>query len=118
MNGGVALANSVLPNTNVDFVSYSCYDSLAGSPDAIKQRLFAALDYIESKLPPRPGIPGKRVYIGEYGFPLIHVKTPEKQERLSRALAAAALEWGCPFALLGDVLQRDQGRRSHGLMDD
>ena len=64
MAGRPCLTNRVLPNTNVDYVSYSTYDSLDDIPNKIPR----ALDYIESKLPPKPGIAGKRVFIGEYGF--------------------------------------------------
>ena len=48
----------------MDYVSYSTYDSLDDIPNKIPR----ALDYIETKLPAKPGIAGKRVFIGEYGF--------------------------------------------------
>ncbi|HWH67759.1 MAG TPA: hypothetical protein VNT26_00110, partial [Candidatus Sulfotelmatobacter sp.] len=78
MQGRKAVVNEVLPKTTVDFVSYSSYDT-AKKPDELK----AALSFIESKLPPKPGIPGKRVFIGEYGFPSIRW-SPAEQEALSR----------------------------------
>ncbi|MHB1035302.1 MAG: hypothetical protein ACYC35_18265 [Pirellulales bacterium] len=115
ITGGKTVTNDVLPKTNVDYVSYSSYDSLAfgHEPDlvAMKKRLIESLDYIESKLPPkkleaagnseksRSPLGGRRVFIGEYGFPLQVMKTPEVQDRAARATAAAALEWGCPLSL-------------------
>ena len=51
MAGRPSVTNRVLPRTNVDFVSYSTYDSLDDIPNKIPR----ALDYIESKLPPKPG---------------------------------------------------------------
>jgi hypothetical protein len=71
----------------VDFVSYSAYDTTnLPSPDNIK----SALDYIASKLQPKPGITGKRVFIGEYGYPVLNhaklVHTPQEQDALSRVV--------------------------------
>lgn len=114
VGGGVTLTNNVLPHTNVDYVSYSAYDPLwgAGAYEGLKERMFKALDYVESKLPPKEGIPGKRVYIGEYGFPIrgrdgnarsLQVRAPQEQERSSREFARAALEWGCPFVLYWEM---------------
>ena len=80
--------------TNVDFVSYSTYDSLDDIPNKIPR----ALDYIESKLPPKAGIAGKRVFIGEYGFAAHTYPEPERDRR-SRQVMRIGLEWGCPFVL-------------------
>ena len=118
MNGGKTLTNNVLPNTNVDFVSWSTYDRLHwGGKDLnigdIEDRLVPALDYIESKLPPKPGIEGRRVFIGEYGFPLNIMETPEKQERYSREVARVGLEWGCPFVLYWAMYCNENKDGSH-----
>jgi hypothetical protein len=99
MQGGVTVTNNVLPHTNVDLVSYSSYDSLNADKARLRETLQAALSYIESKLPGKKSVFDKRVFIGEYGFPLARMETPEKQEQYSRAAACAALEWGCPFVL-------------------
>ncbi|RFC49202.1 MAG: hypothetical protein DVB23_000250 [Verrucomicrobia bacterium] len=95
LKGGSCLTNDVLPAVDVDFVSYSCYDSLQGN---IRDDLFAALNHIESKLKPKPGIRGKRVFLGEYGFPARRY-TPEEQNRKSIEVMITAIEWGCPFVL-------------------
>ncbi len=116
MHGRPALVNEVLPKTNVDLVSYSAYDTQA-DPAMLK----AALSFIESKLPPKPGITGRRVFIGEYGFPAIrHV--PGEQDRLSREVIRAGLEWGCPLILYWELYNNevtDDGRhRGFWLIDD
>ena len=100
IEGKETVANNVLPRCPVDFVSYSAWDSIsmAEGGEAMRKRLHAALDHIESKLAPK-NIFGKRVFIGEYGFPLQQVKSPETQARHSVAVARAALEWGCPYVL-------------------
>ncbi|MCQ2425094.1 MAG: hypothetical protein MJ070_03015 [Lachnospiraceae bacterium] len=57
--------NRVLPFTNVDYVSYSAYDSMAMAPSAVKK----IIDKIYSYLPEKEGIIGPRVFIGEFGQP-------------------------------------------------
>ncbi len=94
MAGRLSVTNSVLPRTNVDFVSYSTYDSLDDIPNKIPR----ALDYIEAKLPPKAGIAGKRVFIGEYGF-AAHTYPEQERDRRSRQIMRIGLEWGCPFVL-------------------
>jgi len=119
MKGARSVTNDVLPKTNVDFVSYSSYDSLSGD---IGANLKAALDYIESKLPPKKdvGIGGKRVFIGEYGFPAINCGA-QKQDELSRQVMKAALEWGCPFVLYWEMycneIEKDR-HRGFWMIDD
>ena len=116
MHGHPALVNQVLPHTTVDYVSYSSYDT-AGNPDELK----AALDFIESRLPAKSGIPGKRVWIGEYGFPAIKF-SPEEQDRLSRRVMRVGLEWGSPFVLYWEMYNNevDENGRQRGfwLIDD
>lgn len=92
--GKTRLANAVLPQTNVDFVSYSSYDSLSD----IEKQLPAALDFLQSRLALKAGISGKRVWIGEYGFPS-NGNSPVQQDEKSRRVMSAALKWGCPFVL-------------------
>jgi hypothetical protein len=92
--GRPSLTNRILPRTNVDFVSYSTYDSLDDIPNKIPR----ALDYLEAKLPPKPGLAGKRVFIGEYGF-AAHRYPEAERDRMSRQVMRVGLEWGCPFVL-------------------
>ena len=100
IKGGKTLTNNVLPKTNVDYVSYSSYDSFYRTrwDDDFVSTLKKSLDYIESKVPAKD-IPGKRVLIGEYGFPQAYAQSPQEQDSIMRVWASAALEWGCPFVL-------------------
>lgn len=116
MQGSRCLTTDVLPKTNVDFVSYSCYDTEHNVAD-----LKAALDFIESKLPAKAGIPGKRVFIGEYGFPAFRF-TPEQQDTKSRAVMRVGLDWGCPLILYWEMYNNevdDDGKqRGFWMIDD
>lgn len=66
MAGKPGVANSVLPHTTVDLVSYSCYDSL-DTP----HHLAEAVDYLAAHLPPTAvfGQSPHSVYLGEFGYP-------------------------------------------------
>jgi hypothetical protein len=116
--GKTRLTNAVLPKTNVDYVSYSSYDSLGGD---IENGLKKSLDYIESQLPPKPSVPGKRVFIGEYGFKTTD-HTPATQDAAARQVMRACLTWGCPFALYWEMYNNEvtpQGvQRGFWLIDD
>ena len=104
--GKPTIVNTVLPHIKTDFVSWSSYDvtttaAMRGGEEG-KKRVFQALDYIEKHLPPSD-IPGKRVFIGEYGFNLEQVDSPEKQSEYSRRVMRWSLEWGCPFVLYWEL---------------
>jgi len=110
-------ANIVLPETRVDYVSYSAYDSLLPDPE---QKLPRALDYLQSQLQPKDGISGKRVFIGEYGFPADRY-LPREQDALSRRVMRTGLEWGCPFVLYWEMYNnevRHGHQRGFWLIDD
>lgn len=118
MQGKTRLSNAVLPKTNVDFVSYSSYDSLGGD---IGANLTKALNYIESQMPPKPGLTGKRVWIGEYGFPA-DANSPRQQDDRTRQVIRAGLAWGCPFVLYWELYNNevtpDGKQRGFWLIDD
>lgn len=121
MKGGRCLVNDVLPHTTVDYVSYSSYDTTNPHKGDVRKALHKALDYIESKLPPKRDLQGKRIFIGEYGIPLTVARTPEKQDEYSRDVCLAALEWGCPFVLYWELYcnEKTQGQhRGFWLIDD
>jgi hypothetical protein len=105
ISGGVCLTNNVLPHVDVDYVSYSSYDTINNVRGNAREKLHEALDYVESKLPPKDGVPGRRVFIGEYGYPLTsrQVGSAEKQDEYARDLCRAALEWGCPYVLFWEM---------------
>lgn len=116
MQGRRTVTNNVLPHTNVDYVSYSSYDTQGDPAD-----LRAALDYLEAKLPAKEGVAGKRVFIGEYGFPAIHYP-PEEQDRRSRQVMRVGIEWGCPFVLYWEIYNNEVGedgrQRGFWMIDD
>jgi hypothetical protein len=119
MAGRPAMTNEVIPHTQIDFVSYSSYDTSNGK-DA-ETEVPKALDYIESKLPPKPAIKGKRVWIGEYGYPACNC-SPQEQEARSRLLIKTALQWGCPFVLYWEMynneVDKEGKQRGFWLIDD
>jgi hypothetical protein len=101
-----SLVNRVLPHIRTDYVSWSSYDitkpaAMQGGA-AGRQRVFQALDYIESLLPPSD-VPGKRVFIGEYGFELASFGSAESQLQYTAAIMKWSLEWGCPFILYWEL---------------
>ncbi len=128
LEGGVCMTTHVLPHTDVDYVSYSTYDITREimTYEDMKLKLTAALDFIEEHLPQKSGIPGKRVWIGEYGYPVgrggAHdPKTPQEQDRRSRIMMRVALEWGCPFVLWWEMYNnevRDGKHNGFWLIDD
>jgi len=115
MEGKPCLTTDVIPKTNVDYVSYSSYDC-----ESDPKELTAALSFIESHMQPKPSIKGKRVFIGEYGFPAYKF-SPQQQERKSRDLMIAGLRWGCPFILYWEMYNnevKDGHQQGFWLIDD
>jgi hypothetical protein len=112
------LVNKVLPFTNVDYVSYSSYD-VVDTPSTyatLQPALTKVLDYIESNMKPKPSIKGKRVWIGEYGYP-VKGFSPEEQDRRSRNVMRVALEWGCPFVLYNNEVENGK-QVGYWMVDD
>jgi hypothetical protein len=110
-------ANAVLPVTDIDYVSYSAYDSLTPDPE---KKLPQALDYLAAQLHPKSGIAGRRVFIGEFGFPAARY-SPQEQDVLSRQVMRTGLAWGCPFVLYWEIYNnevRDGRQRGFWLIDD
>ena len=94
LNGKPCCTTEVLPHVIVDCVSYSAYDAQKDP----EQLLPAALNFIEKHLPQKSGVPGRRVFIGEFGYKA-KGNGPELQKTRSLELARIAVEWGCPFVL-------------------
>jgi hypothetical protein len=116
--GKVRVANKVLPFTNPDYVSYSSYDAQNGD---VEKTYAGALDYLQSQLRPKPGIPGKRVFIGEYGLPAADFGA-QAQDSMARHVMRAGLRWGCPFVLYWEMYNNevtaDGRQRGFWLIDD
>ncbi len=129
-DGHKSVTTEVLPNINVDYVSYSCYDLLGpwyrekeNKEKALYDSIVKALNFIEQHLPEKKvDFVGKRVFIGEYGFPLIRTKTAELQNEASKSLIKCGLHWGCPYILYWELYNNeveDDGRhRGFWLIND
>ena len=63
-DGRKRMVNTVLPKVNVDFISYSAYDCQMLPAEEVR----ATLDYVNAQIPAKPGMPAKRVFIGEFGL--------------------------------------------------
>jgi hypothetical protein len=116
MKGRPTMANEVIPHTTIDYVSYSSYDTTNQHTAELRE----VLDYIESRLPPKPAIKGRRVWVGEYGYPAEH-HSPQPQDERSREVMKAALRWGCPFALYWEMYNnevKDGKQRGFWIIDD
>jgi hypothetical protein len=112
------VAKDVLPQTNIDYISYSSYDST--SDDQLHTKLPAALDYLESKLKPKPDISGKRVFIGEYTCPALKYN-PQEQDARMRDVTATSLKWGTPFVIYWELYNNvvdAKGKAGVWLIDD
>lgn len=98
------VANSVLPHVNVDYVSYSSYDIQGLSQDEINK----TLDYVESMIPKKKGIKGKRLFIGEFGICARDAGfDPVKHEQMNREIYLKFLKWGAPFILQWEMYNNE-----------
>lgn len=118
MNGLRRVVNYVLPFTNVDYVSYSSYDSQNYDENRFKD----VLNYIEGNLPPKPEIPGKRVFIGEMGKCAQDFGFNKAQhETVNRENIRKAISWGAPFVLYWEMYNneiKDGVHRGFWLIDN
>lgn len=118
MNGLRRVVNYVLPYTNVDYVSYSSYDAQGFSQAEYDN----VMNYIESKLPSRPHIKGKRVFIGEMGRSAMDFNFSKIQhEATNRENIRKALAWGSPFVLYWEMYNneiKNNTQRGFWLIDD
>jgi len=104
LKGEPCIALSILPNVNVDLVSYSSYEAIKNNRNYAqkKEQLAQVFDYLEKQLKPKPGLPfSRRVYIGEYGY---HAKASQqesfkKQYEETKEIMRISLELNLPFAL-------------------
>ncbi len=124
LRGDPCATTEVLPKVDVDYVSYSAWDTTnyPKSAGAMREKLFAALDFIEAHLRPRSGLPaGRRVWIGEFGYPAIKFSEVQADLRC-RWVIRAGLEWGCPFVLYWELynneVEPDGTQRGYWMIDD
>ena len=104
MSGLKRVVNKVLPFTNVDYVSYSSYDA----QNLGQVNYNNVLNYLESYLPNRPLIKGKRVFIGEMGRAAYDLNSSKSQhESVNRENIRKALSWGVPFVLYWEMFNNE-----------
>lgn len=103
-SGKKRVVNCVLPLTNVDYVSYSSYDAQWFD----QSRYNSILNYIQANLPPKAGITGKRVFVGEVGNSLEKSGWDiYKHETDNRKFLRTALAWGSPFVLYWEMYNNE-----------
>jgi len=89
-DGRRRMVNAVLPKLSVDFVSYSAYDCQLLPADEVR----ATLDYVNAQLPPKAGLPAKRVFIGECGLSWkVCGGDGAKHDQRNREIIAKFLTW-------------------------
>jgi len=116
------VSSAVLPFVNPDFVSYSSYDSTDAKD--MQTALPAALDYMQSKLKPKPGLPEKRVFIGEYSCYARKLNYDGAlQDARMREVIAASVKWGTPLVLYWQLYENksrnvDQPLSGNWLVDN
>jgi hypothetical protein len=104
VGGKERLVNKVLPFINPDYLSYSAYDVERLSGEEIAK----TLDYIQSLLPEKPSIAGKRVFIGEFAIKAKEVNYSRKDhEYRNRMIIINFMRWGCPFILYWEMYNNE-----------
>lgn len=104
VDGNQRIVNAVLPHTQVDYVSYSSYDVMRLGQAAVD----STLDYVASKLPPKAGIMGKRVFVGEFGIPADEMAFDGiKHEKANRDILIKFMKWGCPYILYWEMYNNE-----------
>ena len=89
-DGRRRMVNAVLPKANVDFISYSAYDCQLLPPDEVR----ATLDYVNAQITAKPGLPAKRVFIGECGLSWkVCEGDGAKHDQRNREILAKFLTW-------------------------
>lgn len=111
MEGKTCITKDILPNVDVDFVSYSSYESSKKKDyQANKESLTKVLNYIEGQLKPKEGLPFKRrVFIGEYGGHAFDDKpeTHLRQFDNVKDIMQISLEEDLPFVLFWQMYNNE-----------
>lgn len=104
MAGKPGVANSVLPYTTVDLVSYSCYNFLDTT-----EHLAKAVDYLAAHLPPTAvfGQSPRSVYLGEFGYPENGKEGPEGVNRRINNAMAVVREKRLPWAIFWEIYDNE-----------
>ena len=99
MSGKPNMVNKVLPFTNLDLVSYSCYDAcLKSAEDSNSTLLKNAVDYIKRMMPDSESFGNDNVYLGEYGVPENHYSAAQI-EAVMKNTVEVGLDEKCPYII-------------------
>lgn len=93
IDGRPGVANRVVPQTRVDLVSYSAWDTQS-DPVQFRQ----ALAWLAEQTPDRPPFGGRNVYVGEFGAPQ-NEWSAEQATRTIRNAVETSLDVGCPYVI-------------------
>lgn len=97
-DGKPNMVNKVLPFTNLDLVSYSCYDACLNAAVGDNQLLFDALKFIKLNMPDNSFFGNNNVYIGEYGAPENQYSATQISAIMSNTVNAGVAE-ACPYII-------------------
>lgn len=122
VKGDTCVINTILPRIHPDYVSFSSYT--ATNPPTTEAEmdsmLTAHLEHIASKMKPKIGIEGQRLFIGEYGWSE-SAYTQEEIDRRAKWVMKTAMKFGCPFVLFWEMynneLNNDGSNRGFWLID-
>lgn len=92
------MVNAVLPNTNLDLVSYSAYGTSLKAINGDRQLFGTALRYIKENMPDSEAFGDDNVYIGEFGIPSNYY-TPLQVQAVIENTVETALEENCPYII-------------------
>lgn len=108
VKGDTCVINTILPRINPDYVSFSSYTATNPPSTEVEMdsMLTAHLDHIASKMKPKLGIEGQRLFIGEYGWSEA-AYTQEEIDRRAKWVMKTALKYGCPFVLFWEMYNNE-----------
>jgi hypothetical protein len=92
------VANTILPHLNVDYVSYSCYDSLFKDAATLGR----CIDSLRSMVSPV-----SEVFIGEWGFPLLEMD-PEVAKKLLRGALGVFADRNIPIQFYWQIYDNEK----------
>lgn len=117
MAGKVSVASHVLPNVNVDFISYSSYESIKNKRYIEKKIILKEIfEYLENQLQPKEGLPfERRVFLGEYGYQANrkYPKSLKKQYNETKEIMQISLELNLPFALHWQMYNNEYDKKNN-----
>ncbi len=99
MQGNPNMVNKVLPFTNLDLVSYSCYDAcLKSAEDSNSTLLKSAVEYIKRNMPDSKAFGNDNVYLGEYGVPENNYTAKQIEDVMTNTVETG-IEEKCPYII-------------------